>query len=124
MHGFSKSHQTKFQGPCCPVCGSIIVRALTGRRKKFCSDACRKEAHRANNFSTLGHCRGVRRNDAKNRHSAGTFSTENAGRGSHIAGPRDVIATELAALNWTQDPPGSATYVAQLQPRALREATQ
>lgn len=30
----------------CPVCGSELVQPATGRRRKFCSDRCRKRHER------------------------------------------------------------------------------
>jgi hypothetical protein len=67
---------------------------------------------------------GVPRNDEKSACGTGTVFRENRGRASGIVGPRDVIEAEIdAALNWTQDPPGGSVYVAQLQPRAVREVS-
>jgi hypothetical protein len=101
----------------CPVCGEPFTRSLAGRKRKFCSDACRQEARRTISFSVLSHCPGLSRNDAKSDCGTGTFSLENRGRGSGgIVGPRNVIAIEIdAALTWTPLVPGGAILVAQLR---------
>jgi hypothetical protein len=123
MHGFNKTISQKFQGRC-PVCGVPFTRSLVGRRKRFCSDRCRDEARRAFNFSVLGRCRGEPRNDAKGACAARGKTGPTSGRPPDICGPRHVIEAELeGALTWSEDPPGSGRYVAQLQPRALREVS-
>ena len=110
--------------PRCPVCGKAFARRLTGRRKKFCTDACRGEAHRANNFSTLGPCRAVRRNVAKTPCSTGTFSRENRARAPGIRGPRVVIELEIGTAHaWATEVSdgGVVSLVTQLRPPALVE---
>ena len=86
----------------CRTCGKEFRANLTGRRKTYCSDRCRLEAHRTNKISFLGHGGGLQRNDEKNPCTTGTFLTGFAGRGSGIEGPRHVIEAEIGGRNWIQ----------------------
>jgi hypothetical protein len=112
-----------FQEQCCPVCGKEFRRNLIGRQKRFCSDACRLEAHRTNKISILTRGEGLQRNDAKDPCGTRNFLVENRGRGSHgIVGPKAVIESEIdRAHDWTVWPSGYA--VAQLRKPALVRPT-
>jgi hypothetical protein len=48
----------------CSACGKPLVCNLVGRRKTYCSDACRLEGHRTRQISFLGHSKGLQRNGA------------------------------------------------------------
>lgn len=40
-------------GPC-PICGGPIKQPPTGRRRRFCSDRCRRRSHRGDETGTNG----------------------------------------------------------------------
>jgi hypothetical protein len=48
----------------CAACGKPFARNLMGRKKVFCSAACRLEGHRTNKISSPGHPAGLQRNDS------------------------------------------------------------
>jgi hypothetical protein len=87
----------------CDGCDKPFTRNLRGRRKRFCSDACRLEAHRTKKISLLGHAAGLQRNDAKSACGTASFSGGFADRGSRIRGPRRVIEAEISGgLTWRE----------------------
>jgi predicted nucleic acid-binding Zn ribbon protein len=128
MHGTAKPHQRKTQGPCCPVCGHPVPRWLIGRRKRFCSDACRDEARRARNFSILGRGSGVPRNAGNPHIISTTYSPVFVGRGS--VDPQlwhAIVEVEVFAdRDWMEvvSTDNVTCLVAMLRPRALREGRQ
>jgi hypothetical protein len=95
MHGTGRPHSRRTQGPRCPVCGQPVARWQTGRRKKFCSDACRLEAHRTKQFGILGHGEGLQRNGCRCACGPRGNRTPNSGRPPDIRAPRHVIEAEL-----------------------------
>jgi hypothetical protein len=99
----------------CDACGKPLARNLKGRRKRFCSDACRDSARRANNFAVLG-CRREPRNDSKTPCGTAASFVEKRGRASGITGPKHVIDIELGGLVWIED---GVALVAHIKPPAL-----
>jgi hypothetical protein len=75
----------------CDACGKPIHRNLKGRLKRFCSDACRLEAHRTNKISILGRGEGLQRNDSKNPCGSRGNSSPKSGSSLFCNGPLDLL---------------------------------
>jgi hypothetical protein len=87
------------------VCAELFARNLIGRRRRYCSDACRDEGRRARNFAISGRCRAEPRNDAKSPCAAETLSANFRGRGSAINGFwRRIVEVEIIeARDWREE---------------------
>ena len=92
----------------CEHCGGAFARCLTGRPKRFCSDACRDSARRDRNAvqrfkngARYTHS-GEPRNDEKSACGTASNFAENQGRGSGINAPARVIETEIGGRNWIE----------------------
>ena len=114
----------------CQRCGEAFARCLTGRPKRFCSDACRDSARRdrkvVQRFKNGARYpySGEPRNDAKSACGTSTFSPENRGRGSVDKTLwRSIVELEVfAGRDWSEvvSTDGVACQVATLRSRALR----
>jgi hypothetical protein len=132
----------------CRACGKEFTRKLTGRRKRYCNDHCRNQAHRAQQCAERSNGKPVQRlqrndrkpvqrlkngahyphealqrNDVKSPCGTGTFLADFAGRGSGIHGPRHVIEAEIGGRNWAEvlSADGVRSYVRQIGRSALVE---
>jgi hypothetical protein len=122
----------------CRACAKEFALNLTGRRKRYCNDNCRNQAHRAQHCAEQSNRKpvqrlkngarypheGLQRNDAKSPCGTDTFLADFAGRGSGIRGPRHVIEAEIGGRSWTEEisAAGVRSHVTQIRPAALIEA--
>jgi hypothetical protein len=116
----TKSPRSNFQPARCPACQAPLTRNPTGRRKRYCSAACRLEGHRTIKNSISTRDEGLKRNGSKSPCAPGTFLLENRSRPSRgIVGPTHVIELEIGRAHaWTTEPNGAAST--RLSPPALQ----
>lgn len=114
----------------CPVCHEPFRRNLTGRAKRFCSDACRDSARRdkkaVQRFKNDARYPygGEPRNDAKSACGPRGNFQKNGGRPPDIHGPRRVIDIEIGGGHiWHEvvSVDGVRSTVTQIRPAALIE---